>query len=196
MTEKRTSGRRPADAGTPGRQEIWEAIRRKTETFTISDVVSATGAVRKTIHDYLGCLAAGGYVDHSAAAAPGQAAHFRMLRDTGHHAPRLRPDGTPVQQGKASEHLWRSMCVLQRFTYRELMETTPIPIPEGTAKAYCRTLLATGYLRVLRKAEPSKGQIALYALVRKSGPKSPQVQRVKRVFDPNTGQVFMPGDRS
>lgn len=196
MTEKRTSGRRPADAGTPGRQEIWTYIRRKTDTFTTSDVISATGAARKTIHDYLGCLAAGGYVDHTPAEARGQSAHYKMLRDTGHHAPRLRPDGSPVRQGKANEHLWTSMRVLKRFTYRDLMDTTPMPIPEGTAKAYCRTLLDTGYLRVLRKAEPTKGQIALYALVRQSGPKSPQVQRVKRVFDPNTGEVFMPGDKA
>ena len=55
-----------------------------------------------------------------------------------------------------------SMRILKQFTYRDLVETATIPIPEGTAKAYCRTLLATGYLKVLRKAEPTKGQIALY----------------------------------
>lgn len=194
MTEKRTSGRRPADAGNPGRQEIWQAIRGRTEPFTITEIVSETGAERKTIHDYLGCLVAGGYADHTPAEARGQSAHYRMLRDTGHHAPRLRPDGSPVQQGKANEQLWRSMCILKRFTFRDLIETATIPVPEGTAKAYCRTLLATGYLRVLRKAEPSKGQIAEYALIRQSGPKPPQVQRVKRVFDPNTGEVFVPGE--
>jgi len=61
MAGRKTTGRRPADAGTPIRQDIWDAIRRRTDPFTISDVASATGAARKTIHDYLACLAAGGY---------------------------------------------------------------------------------------------------------------------------------------
>ena len=175
---------------------MWQAIRGATGTFTVSDIATAIGAPQKSVRDYLGCLAAGGYVDHTPAEVRGQSGTFKLLRDTGHHAPRLRPDGRPVQQGKASEQLWRSMCILKQFTYRDLMETATVPIPEGTAKAYCRTLLATGYLRVLRKAEPGRGQIALYALVRQSGPKSPQVQRVKRVFDPNTGDVYMPGDQA
>lgn len=196
MTEVRKSGRRPADAGTPGRQEIWEAIRRRTDTFTVPELADLLGAPRKTVYDYLACLSAGGYVEHTPATEPGQPAIYRMLRDTGHHAPRLRSDGSPVQQGKATEQLWRSMCILKQFTYRDLVETATIPIPEGTAKAYCRTLLATGYLKVLRKAEPTKGQIALYSLIRQSGPKSPMVQRVKRVFDPNTGEVFIPGDKA
>ena len=193
MTGKRATGRRPADAGTPVRQDVWQAIRRRTDTFTVSQIHDATGAAVKTIRDYLLCLAAGGYVEHTAPEAPGQPAFFKMLRDTGHHAPRLRPDGSPVQQGKTNEQLWTSMCVLKQFTYRDLMDTATVPVPEQTAKTYCRLLLATGYLKVLRKADPSKGQAALYRLIRNSGPRSPQVQRVKQVFDPNTGKVHAPG---
>jgi hypothetical protein len=193
MATRKTAGRRPADAGTPIRQDIWDAIRRRTDPFTISDVASATGAARKTIHDYLACLAAGGYVRHTPAEIKGQSAYYLMLRDTGHYAPRLRRDGTPVQQGRANEQLWRGMIILKRFTFRDLIEVSTIRISEATAKAYCRDLLATGYLRVLRAAEPKKGKIAEYALIRHSGPRSPQVQRIKQVYDPNTCTVYGAG---
>ncbi|ALF02132.1 hypothetical protein [Salipiger abyssi] len=195
MTQAGKSGRRPASAGTPGRQEIWQAIRKKSDAFTVEDVVAATGANPKTIRDYLGCLVAGSYVSHAAAEARGQFSTYQMLRDTGHHAPRLRKDGSAVVQGQSTEQLWRSMCILKTFTYRDLIETATVEIPEGTAKSYCSMLLATGYLRVLKKADPAKGQIASYSLIRNTGPKPPQVQRVKRIYDPNTREVYMPEGR-
>lgn len=54
-------------------------------------------------------------------------------------------------------------------------------------------LLNTGFLRVVQKADPVKGRIATYRLIRNDGPKPPQIQRVKQVFDPNTGKVYQRG---
>ena len=195
MTTAGKSGRRPADAGTPGRQEIWTAMRALKRPFTTLDLADATGAARKTVHDYLGCLVAGNYVTHEPAPARGRAAVYELIKDTGFHAPRLRPDGTKVTQGVATEQMWRSMCILKKFTFRDLIESSTVEITDWTAKSYCSMLLSTGYLRVLKKADPVKGKIAQYALIRASGPKPPQVQRVKRVFDPNTGEVYAPEGR-
>lgn len=195
MTKAGTSGRRPADAGTPGRQEIWTEMRALNRPFGVPELADATGAQHKTVHDYLGCLVAGGYVTHEPAPVRGQAATYELIKDTGHRAPRLRRDGTKVTQGAATEQMWRSMCILKKFTFREIIETSTVEITDGTAKSYCSMLLATGYLRVLKKADPVKGKIAQYALIRASGPKPPQVQRVKRVYDPNTGSVYVPEGR-
>ena len=49
----------------------------------------------------------------------------------------------------------------------------------------------TGF-SILRLIEPTSGRIARYRLVRNNGPKPPQIQRVKRVYDPNSREVFMP----
>jgi predicted ArsR family transcriptional regulator len=191
MTGPRKTGRHPVDRRTPGRDQIWDAIRRRTDDFTIADVAAACGADRKTIRDYLACLSAGGYVEHTPAPV-GHPASYRMLRDTGIHAPRLRADGSAVQQGNITEQLWRGMYILREFTFRDLIETASIDISEDTARAYCKMLLATGYLKVMRKADPTQGRIAKYRLVRDSGQAAPQVQRVKRVYDPNTGLVHHP----
>lgn len=189
MTGK--SGRRPADRSNPGRQQIWEQVRQQAGVFTVSDIEDATGADRKTIRDYLACLAAGEYVQHSPA-PHGQQASYKLIKNTGFHAPRLRRDGTPVVQGQATEQLWRGMYMLKTFTFQDLIETASIQIPEGTVKAYCKMLLATGYLKVVKKASPKDGRIAKYRLVRNDGPKPPQIQRVKQVYDPNTDTVYQP----
>ena len=64
---------------------------------------------------------------------------------------------------------------------------------ENTAQSYCTMLLATGYLRVVQKANPAASKKAIYRLIRNDGPKPPMIQRVKQVFDPNTGKTYQKG---
>lgn len=191
MSGARKAGRRPAGSATPGRQEIWQAIRSHGgKVFTAEMLVTATGADRKTTADYLRCLVPGKVVE---ALDDGG---FRLIDDRGFHAPRLNRAGQPVTQGAGVENLWRSMRGLAEFSPRDLAAhstTTDVEVTEWTAKSYCQMLLKTGFLRVVQKAEPSKGRQAVYRLIRNSGPLPPQIQRVKHVFDPNTQQVHVPG---
>lgn len=189
-----TSGRRPADQSGSGRDAIWAEIRSRGDAvFTVTSLVTACGANQKTCRDYLKGLTAAGYTEQ--ASEPDELpATWRMVRDIGHEAPRVRADGSTVTQGKVTEQLWRGMFILKDFSFRDLIETASVEIPEETAKAYCKMLLATGYLRVIVKAAPHMGRIARYRLIRNNGPKPPKIQRVKRVYDPNTGEVFMPED--
>ena len=188
--------RHPIDqAGSP-REAIWAAIREHgASSFTVSGLVDLTGAHGKTIRDYLKALTAGGFLQTVMPEADGLS-RWVLIRDIGHETPRVRPDGSAVTQGSVTEQLWRGMYILKEFTFQDLIETASIDIPEETARAYCKMLLATGYLRVLRKAAPTSGRIARYRLVRTNGPKPPQVQRVKRVYDPNSREVFMPEGRT
>ncbi len=190
MTGK--AGRRPASAATPGRQEIWEAIRARQDHFTVADLIEVTGANRKTVQDYLRCLAPGGVIQ-----AEGDG--YRLIDDRGFHAPRLNREGQPVTQGAGVENMWRSMRGMAEFSPRDIAahSTTPdVRVTEPTAKSYCAMLLRTGYLRVLKKAEPTAGRQAVYRLIRNSGPKPPQIQRIKQVYDPNTGAVHRPGEQA
>jgi len=183
--------RRPIDQANPGRDAIWAAIRSQGErTFSAPDLVALTRANNKTVRDYCKGLTAAGYLAQQPE-EPGQPFFWRLVRDIGQEAPRVRADGTPVTQGNVTEQLWRGMSILKEFSYPDLIETASISIPVETAKSYCRMLLATGYLRVLRRADPSKAQVARYRLIRNNGPKPPQIQRVKQVYDPNSREVFV-----
>ena len=191
----RQATRRPVDQAGAPRDGIWGAIRTFGEngtSFTVADIADRARANDKTVRDYLKGLTAAGYLRSSISTSALEAARWLLVRDIGHEAPRVRSDGTPVTQGTVTEQLWRGMYILKEFSFMDLIETASIDIPVDTAKAYCKVLLATGYLRVLRKAEPTSGRIARYRLIRNNGPRPPQVQRVKRVYDPNSREVFMP----
>lgn len=191
--------RKPVDQGGSPRDAIWAAIRQMAATdhaFTAANVADAARVNDKTARDYLKGLTAAGYLQLLESAGGLEAKRWKLVRDIGVEAPRVRSDGSPVTQGEVNEQLWRGMSILKEFTYTDLIETASVVIPVDTAKTYCGMLLSTGYLRVLRKADPVKGRIARYRLVRNNGPKPPQVQRVKRVYDPNSNEVFMPESRA
>lgn len=186
MTTERKSGRKPASVETVGRQEIWTAIRGFGGPFSLTDLVDASKADRKTAKDYLRCLIPGGVVAELAEGA------FELRDDCGYHAPRLNRQGKPVTQGAGVENMWRSMRMLSQFSYRDIAAhstTDVVSVSEATAQAYCGMLLRCGYLRVLQKADTS-GRIAIYRLIRNSGPLPPMIQRIKVVYDPNLKTSF------
>ena len=73
--------------------------------------------------------------------------------------------------------------------------TPDIEVTLDQAQAYCRSLLAAGYLSVARKAVPGKTE-ALYRLIRKNGPLPPREKLVRAVIDDNTNAVVVIGGLS
>lgn len=189
MTAAKPTGRRPADQAADGRQHMWEALKTMPDAISVSAVAKATGIHRSTVLRYLRALTAGGYLETTPVAF-GLAGSWRLIKNIGHHAPRVRLDGSPVTQGEITAQLWLAMCGLKDFDFRDLVQNASIEIPEATAKDYCKRLLGAGYLRVLVKADPHLCRAARYRLIRPTGPKAPQVQRVRQIYDPNTGAVY------
>lgn len=175
------------------RQAVWDALRKMAgdeldQPVGLADLSTRSGVQRKTTRDYLGCLQAAGYVKHDP-----ESDRWQIVRDAGVHAPRLRRDGTVVTQGAGTQNLWRSMRMLKKFTAIELAAhstTDTVQVSENTAQSYCSTLFATGFLVVVQKANPQMDRRAIYRLVRDDGPKPPMIQRIKAVYDPNTGKVY------
>ena len=101
--------------GKGPRQWIWEAIRSLASqdplaTFTEAEIWSAIPiAARETIEigairDYRRALVAASIIDLvTAPEAIGARATYRLAKDEGLEAPRVRRDGTRVTQGLAQE---------------------------------------------------------------------------------------------
>lgn len=186
---KKTGGRRPVDQSPDGPQAMWQALKKTPEHITATAVATATKLHRSTVGKYLKALTASGHLAYDEPPV-GTAGSWRLINDIGFHAPRVRADGSKVTQGEITKQIWQAMQGLKKFDYRELMQNSTIDIPEETAKDYCKRLLAAGYLRVLSKANPAEAKIARYLLIRSSGPQAPQIQRVRQVYDPNTGAIY------
>jgi predicted transcriptional regulator len=196
-----TAGRKPIHEAQDNRQILWDELKVEAEKgnarMTLSVLASRTGVDRKTASDYLVGLSAAGYVERQEDETLG-CATFRLVQDGGFHAPRLRKDGTPVTQGVGVANMWRSMRILKVFSVPEIAQTSSTPgvvVTDATAQSYIGMLFATGYLRVVEKANIGLGRKATYRLVRNSGPKPPMIQRVKQVYDPNTKLVHPKADR-
>ena len=109
-----------------------------------------------------------------------------------------RPAPAPLGRS-AEENLWTAMRGLRSFTPTDIAahaSTELVQVATADAQAYCRVLLAGGYLRVERKASPARGQEAIYRLIRNTGPRPPRATRVSAVVDDNTHSVVLLGDRA
>lgn len=97
-------------------------------------------------------------------------------------------------QGRTAEdNLWTAMRGLVSFTPSVLAANATVEeveVSPDAAQTYCRSLLVTGYLRVIRKAAPPHTE-AIYRLVRNTGPKAPREKRLRAVVDDNTDAVHL-----
>lgn len=187
-----------------GRQPLWEEmVKFKGAPFTIAEIFSATDVNRRTIRSYLEALVAGNYAERIEpepdATGADAAIRFRItVIPAPYHAPRLNRKGEPVTQGAGVENMWRTMQKLKEFTPRDIAAhatTDVVNVSDATAQAYCRALMAVGYLRVVEKAVAFNHQ-ATYRLIENTGPLPPMIQRTKQVFDPNTKKAFPVGGAS
>jgi hypothetical protein len=193
--------------GKGPRQRIWEAIRtlntsEHTQNWTQKNIWNALPrAIREetpmvVIRDYRRALVAGGIVEvirqhrHS---APQKEGIYRLAKDEGIDAPRLKIDGTRVTKGLAQEQMWRTLRLSKGDTNaRELAayaSTSAIPIPEGTARSYLHLLHTAGYL--IRATPEKRTGLARYRLNpgRNTGPRPPIQCSTKVVYDPNEARV-------
>lgn len=171
-----------------GRQILWEEMRR-LRTFSLVDL-DPLGAERATAKSYVECLEAGGFLVRVGDSVPFQRIVYKLVRDVGIEAPRLRADGAPVVQGTSREHMWRAMKMLRQFNFVDLAvsaSTDAVQVSEVDARDYVRHLARAGYLAMLKPSTPTSK--AVYRLARNTGPLSPMVTRAKVVFDPNLGRI-------
>lgn len=97
-----------------------------------------------------------------------------------------------MEGGESVEgNLWRSMRGLNMFSPVDLSTTATTEdtsVTEEEAHKYTQALLKAGYLCVRQKAVPGK-RPAIYQLVKNTGPRPPEVKRLRVVVDHNENRV-------
>lgn len=180
------------------RQRLWDRIRLLDNDFGINEVVVG-GESKETARDYLIGLERGGYLEVTQEATRiGNVftpKRWKLVRDVGAEAPRVKRDGSPVTMGLAQEQMWRTLRTLKGDTNaRELAayaSTEQIPVAESAAKDYLANLYNANYLQRTSEGKGrGKGGIqARFRLISNTGPRPPMVQRTDALYDPNLGAV-------
>ncbi len=195
------NNRKPAHLEQKGglnkRERIWSAIR-KLKTFTTTQIRSEmSGSMHlHTIRTYLNGLEAAGYIERAGTRpreeGNGLVVIYRLLKDCGLEAPRVRKDGSEVTQGLGREQLWRTLKILKEFNGRELAiaaSTEAHPVKESEASSYAEALYHAGYLILTEPSKPGKQARYRFNPRKNTGPKPPMIQRLKTVYDPNLGKI-------
>ncbi|MEF3074084.1 hypothetical protein V2P20_03510 [Methylobacter sp. Wu1] len=183
---RRSPGKKPVHlqmiGGKEPRQLIWEQVRILRE-FTLKQLSGAvSGAIPyDTTRTYLKALHAGGILSRDE-----KTKVYKLEKDNGVEAPRVDRKGAEVKQGRPQENMWRTLRQLGRpVTVQELVafaSTPEHPITESYALDYLKNLFYAGY------ATREDGRYMLKAS-KNTGPRPPQIQRCKQIFDPNLGEV-------
>ncbi|MDP2830166.1 MAG: hypothetical protein Q8O37_16370 [Sulfuricellaceae bacterium] len=197
--------------GKSPRQRIWEAIRALSTpspargegaivegacsdlgTFTADGLSRACKVEILPVREYIKCLVAGGWLLTLSQGGRGVNSVYRLEKDNGIEAPRVRRDGIEVTQGSGNEAMWGAISVLDNFSAQTIADISGAN--PSTAKTYCLMLAKAGYLVA---AEPGKGtgrggKPTIWSTVRSriSGPRAPMITRLKAIYDPNLHQVM------
>jgi hypothetical protein len=193
--------RKPVDQLPPDerRDYLWAAIRR-LKTFTARDLCYEGRLAKGSVQEYLQGLTNAGYLTTEELPSSTRIATLRytLTNDPGAEAPRVRRDGSEVTQGRSREQLWRTMKILGEFSACDLAihaSTEDCLVAESEAKDYIFHLHRAGYLVLSRPHVKGRAGLSRYRMLpsKNTGPRPPQIQRVKQVYDPNLQQVVWTG---
>jgi hypothetical protein len=183
--------------GKSQRQRVWEAVRaidNAVGCFTADDLSRRSKVEYEPVRYFVRGWLAAGYLGVLSGWTPGGRGVknvYSMVRDNGVEAPRVRPNGAEITQGRGSEALWAAMTALDSFTAAfaaEIAQVSPV-----TAKTTCGLLGRAGYLVAV---EPGKGlgkggrpTVWRVAAEHRHKPRAPQITRLKAIYDPNVHQI-------
>ena len=181
------------------RDAIWFYVRQ-FRVFTLDQLEDCTRINRDTIKSYLQGLQKAGYVKHLGKPDPKNgtgnrhvSGQYQLISDCGVEAPKINRQGRLVNTGDKREQMWRTMKILNEFTYRDLAINASIEdsaISNDDAKSYCNKLAKAGYLAVVKKGTRTSLTRYRFLNSKNTGPKPPRVKKVTQVFDPNTNKVM------
>ena len=205
------SGRKPvnltASAGAlTVRDRIWAAIRR-VRVFTAASIADASGASERTVKEYLQALLKSEPPvleregrrprpprkgPRSAREGWWRAMRYRLVRDVGVEAPRVKPDGRPCTLGRARDAMWRTVKALGQCDAGSLAltvtESAGVTVSEATAKKFLIDLARGGYVARTGGGRGRQRTRFTFLASRNTGPRAPVTQQNGAVFDPNTGR--------
>lgn len=170
------------------RQLIWQILRNNDESFFApEEIAEETGCEFETVYIYLRSLYRGGFLEIKRGNRFSRRISYRLLRDAGVEAPRLRADGT-VCGGTATEAMWRTMKILKRFDIDILVAHVRMTheISRKTANQYTLALERAGYLSNIGTQRDK-----YFQLLKNTGAKAPQLMAVVEIYDPNINEIVL-----
>jgi hypothetical protein len=113
----------------------------------------------------------------------------KQRRQGGYRLPGAEVKRRPDTDMRA--RLWKAMRVIRRFDVGQLMVATDAT--RTNAQDYVSKLVRAGFLRMAVKGNATARRMAIYQLVRDSGPLAPITRKTGDTFDQNTKTTYLQG---
>lgn len=173
-------------------EKLWDMLRATADGVTIRDVARKIPSINyDKAKAWLGALNNAGYVSRKEISLTRSLPTYRyqLIRDIGQKPPRIDSKGAP-KPPSVNEAIWRTIRIITTFNANQIIvsgSTPELVLNIASVRQYLRHLHSAGYLQV-RQAGQAK-QLAIYQLIHNTGPKAPEVQRGKKIYDGNLGMV-------
>lgn len=170
-------------------QQVWDLIRTelKGQEFTRRIIQDKTGLGSDEIDGrFLSNLVKHGFLTF----VKNEPKTYLLEKPASVDCPRFTAKGALIVESSVNHNIWRAMRINRTFTINELViksRTSKKPTTHKTVSSYVRKLKAAGYLVVVDVMKLKEERLML---VRDSGPKPPQILRIKEVFDPNLNKIM------
>ena len=178
--------------GKSPRQRMWEAMRAHSQCFTVQQVAKLSNVDHQALRTYIQCLVPGGYIE-AIKKQPCTFREYRIIKDTGIEAPRVTRGGKPVHQGRVTEAIWYTLRIVKTLTAEQVVsyvEAAGVDVQISTVRAYLTMLKRAGYLQIITPGNRNRSEKITLKPAMNTGPRPPQIQRVKTVYDPNLNRVM------
>lgn len=178
------------------RERVWDEIRKAKGEFTL-DVIAENARMNvDSARDYFTGLRRAGFIAESRRERVRFKAvsrvYYKLVNDVGNDAPAVNRKGEVLQPRAVNFALWNSLRICGAVTPRALAayaSTDDLSVAENTANCYLQDLHKAGYVSVIRPSSYLNQATYLLLKDKNTGPKPPQIQRAKQVYDPNIGAV-------
>lgn len=166
---------------------MWAAIRQSGGADISLRAIADAGKVDlSSAKHFVGPLSKAGILVEI---SPAPAAVYQLVGRHTATVPRLDADGVPLPRD-LRQAAWDAMRVLKEFTLLDLQITSAISIAD--AKHYCGLLAKAGYLKYRTKGAGAIPSRFMFVPSMNTGPKAPQISRIKVVWDANRREAVWP----
>ena len=174
-------------------EQMWDLLRANPSGILIKTVPRTIPSISyDKAKAWLKALALAEYVlvdDISAMNAVCATYRYILVRDIGQQPPRIDSKGQ-VKPPQSNDLIWRTLRILKNGNAHQIVSsgsTPEVALQISHVRQYLQALYKAGYLKAMPLRHPRA--LASYQLIKNTGPKAPQIQRGKKVYDANLGLV-------
>lgn len=173
-------------------EQVWDIVRKSETGLSVRDVRhQVVGEITyNRVKAWLDKWQAAGYVARTADTSTYPTVYlYEVIHDCGQKPPQVDGNGTPKKQS-GNEIVWRTARILKNFNARQVIASAndgDTQLNEKAVRQYLLHLYDAGYITWVNADDTQA--LAQYVLTVNTGPKAPEVQRGKKVYDGNLGII-------